>query len=139
MRMLFDTSAIVKRYKAESGHDAVAQLFSTADGIVMAAHCKVEIASGLSREVHDKSIDMSQYGLAMAEVAEDFVDFDVRAVTPEIEVIAIGAMERHRLRAMDALHIGTAQVAQVDLFVTADRKQAQAARALGLKTELIEV
>jgi predicted nucleic acid-binding protein len=39
---------------------------------------------------------------------------------------------------MDALHIGTAQAARVDLFVTADKRQAAAAQAVGLKTELIE-
>ena len=48
-------------------------------------------------------------------------------------------MEVSRLRAMDALHIGTAKAAYVDLFVTADKRQAAAAQAVGLKTELIEV
>lgn len=138
MRLLMDTSAIAKRYKNESGSDAVQRLLLDADAVVLAAHCKVEIASSLNREMHDQSIDLLQYGRIMGEVAQDFADFDVRPITPEIEALAIGAMERHRLRAMDALHISTAQVARVDLFVTADRKQAQAAQALGLKTELIE-
>ena len=40
---------------------------------------------------------------------------------------------------MDALHIGIAQAARVDLFVTADKRQAIAAQAMGLKTELIEI
>ena len=48
-------------------------------------------------------------------------------------------MQGKRLRAVDALHIGTAQVAGVDLFVTADRKQAAAAQASGLKTQLIDI
>jgi predicted nucleic acid-binding protein len=48
-------------------------------------------------------------------------------------------MEGTLLGAADALHIGAARVARVDLFVTADLRQAQAAKALGLKTELIEV
>ncbi len=47
-------------------------------------------------------------------------------------------MERTRLRAMDALHIATAQLAGVDLFVTADRRQAAAAQTAGLKTQLVE-
>jgi uncharacterized protein len=138
MKLLLDSSAIAKRYKRESGHDAVERLLMGADTVVLAAHCKIEIASSLSREVHDSSIDMAQYAHAMSEVAQDFVDFDVRPISPEIEVLAIAAMAHTRLRAMDALHIGTAQVARVDLFVTADRKQALAAQAVGLKTELIE-
>lgn len=35
------------------------------------------------------------------------------------------------LRGMDALHVGTAQAARVDLFVTVGRRQ-------GLKPELLE-
>lgn len=138
MRLLFDSSAIAKRYRRESGHDTVERLLMGADTVVLAAHCKMEIASSLSREVHDQSIDTDQYAHAMSEVARDFVDFDVRPINPEIEALAVAVMAHHRLRATDALHIGTAQTARVDLFVTADRKQALAAQAAGLKTELIE-
>ena len=138
MKLLLDSSAIAKRYKRETGHDTVARLLMGADAVVLAAHCKVEIASSLSREVRDRSIDLDQYAHAMREVARDFVDFDVWPISREIEALAIAAMAHNRLRAMDALHIGTAQVARVDVFVTADRKQALAAQAAGLKTELIE-
>ena len=61
----------------------------------------------------------------------------VKAFGPTVEMLAIAAMESARLHAMDALHIATAQHAQVDLFVTADRRQASVARAVGLTTELI--
>ena len=138
MKLLFDSSAIAKRYKRENGHDTIQHLLMGADTVVLAAHCKVEIASSLGREVHDQSIDMNQYAHVMSEVAQDFVDFDVWPIDPEIEALSIAAMARHRLRAMDALHIGTAQMARVDLFVTADRRQALAAQAAGLKTKLIE-
>ena len=138
MKLLFDSSAIAKRYKRESGRDLVERLLKSADAVVLAAHCKIEIASSLSREVHDKSIDSGQYGYAMGEVARDFVDFEVWPVSPEIEGLALAAMSHSRLRALDALHIGTAQAARVDLFVTADRKQALAAQAAGLNTELVE-
>ena len=138
MKLLLDSSAIAKRYKRENGHDTIQHLLMGADTVVLAAHCKVEIASSLSREVHDQSIDMNQYAHVMSEVARDFVDFNVWPIDPEIEALAIAAMACHRLRVMDALHIGTAQMARVDLFVTADRKQALAAQAVGLKIELIE-
>lgn len=138
MKLLFDSSAIAKRYKRENGRNVVERLLKSADAVVLAAHCKIEIASSLSREIHDKSIDGGQYSYAMGELAQDFVDFDVWPISPEIEVLAIAAMSHSRLRAMEALHIGTAQAARVDLFVTADRKQAMAAQAAGLKTELIE-
>ena len=138
MRVLFDSSAIAKRYKKEAGHSQVQQLLMTAETVVLAAHCKVEIASSLCRELHDSVITQAQYGQALEEIAQDFVDFDVRAISPQIEALALTAMERNRLRAMDALHIASAQAARIDLFVTADRKQASAAQAAGLKTQLIE-
>lgn len=139
MRLLLDASAIVKRYKAEPGHEAVARLLDQAAAVVAAAHCKTELACGLNRELHEGVIDLAQYGATMAEIAEDFGDFELVAITPEVEALALAAMSGHRLRAMDALHIGAAVVAQVDLFVSADRQQTLAAQAMGLKTELIEV
>lgn len=138
MRLLFDSSAIAKRYKNEAGRDQVQQLLMAAEAVVLAAHCKVEIASSLCRDLHDSAISQAQYNQALGEIAQDFVDFDVRPISPEIEALALTAMERNRLRAMDALHIASAQAARIDLFVTADRKQAAAAQAAGLKTELIE-
>ncbi len=138
MKLLLDSSALAKRYKRESGHDAVEGLLMEADAVVLAAHCKAELASSLCREVRDCAIDMAQYAHAMSEVAQDFVDFDIHPIGVEVEAFAVAAMERSRLRAMDALHIGTAQAARVDVFVTADRKQAAAAQAVGLRTQLVE-
>lgn len=137
MKILFDTSAMAKRYKREAGHEAVSALLMDADAVVLAAHCKVEIASSFSREMHDAQIDLGQYDHAMDEVAQDFVDFQVLAINAQIEGLSMAAMRHTRLRAMDALHIATAQVAGVDLFVTADRRQAAAAQATGLKTQLV--
>ena len=52
-------------------------------------------------------------------------------VLAPIERHAIAAMRVATLRGMDALHVGTAQAARVDLFVTVGRRQ-------GLKPELLE-
>ncbi len=138
MKMLLDTSAMAKRYKREVGHDTVSALLMKADMIVVAAHCKVEIASSFSREVHDAQIDLGQYDHAMGAVAQDFADFQVMPINGQIEGLSMAAMRYNRLRAMDALHIGTAQFSGVDLFVTADRRQAAAAQACGLKTQLVD-
>jgi len=40
MRVLFDTSALYKRYDAEPGHDRVMAISDDADDIVVAPHCK---------------------------------------------------------------------------------------------------
>jgi predicted nucleic acid-binding protein len=137
-RLLMDSSALFKRYNVELGSDRVAALVDGARELVVAAHCKAELASAFCRQRHDGHVSGDDYLRIMAVVQQHFGAFSRVELDRRVESLAIAAMERSRLRAMDALHIGTAQAAGVDLFVTADRRQAQAAQAAGLKTELIE-
>ena len=138
MRILMDTSALYKRYNAEAGRAQVMAAGERASELVVAAHCKTEIASALNRQRHDGLVSAQEYARIWTVVQGDFADFTVVALDGRVEAHALQAMEGARLRAMDALHIGAARAARVDLFVTADRRQAQAAQALGLATELIE-
>lgn len=137
MRILFDTSALYKRYNIEPGRDQVLAAGERASEVMVAAHCKAEIASALNRNRHDGLLNADDYVRIMRVVQCDFADFTLVALDTQVEAHSISAMEKSRLRAMDALHIGTAQAARVDLFVTADQRQAFAAEAVGLKTELI--
>ncbi len=138
MRVLVDTSALYKRYNREAGRDQLMAVSVRADELVIAGHCKAEIASALNRQRHDGLLNAEDYARIMAVVKADFDDFTLFALDGRVEAYAMAAMEVSRLRAMDALHIGTAKAAYVDLFVTADKRQALAARAVGLTTELIE-
>ena len=137
MRVLFDTSALYKRYNVEAGRDQVMAAGHRASEVMVASHCKAEIASALNRNRHDGLLNADDYVQIMRAVHGDFADFTLVALDAQVEAHSISAMEKSRLRAMDALHIGTAQAARVDLFVTADRRQALAAEAVGLRTELI--
>ena len=137
MRILFDTSALYKRYNIEEGRDQVIAAGDRASEVMVAAHCKAEIASALNRNRHDGFLNAEDYMQIMRDVQGDFADFTLVVLDAQVEAHSISAMEKSRLRAMDALHIGAAQAARVDLFVTADRRQALAAEAVGLKTELI--
>ncbi len=138
MRMLIDSSALYKRYNREVGRDQLLAVSERATEWVIAGHCKAEIASALNRQRHDGLATEADYARIMAVVQMDFDGFTLFAMDARVEAYAIAAMEVSRLRAMDALHIGTAKAAYVDLFVTADKRQAAAAQAVGLKTELIE-
>lgn len=137
MRILYDTSALYKRYSDEPGRAQVLALGEGASDVVVAAHCKSEIASAINRQRHDGLVSATDYTRIMVLVHQDFAEFSRMDLDDRVEALAISAMERMRLRAMDALHIGTALAARVDLFVTADRRQALAAQGAGLKTELI--
>ncbi len=138
MRILLDTSALYKRYALEGGSAQVQQVCEQADGIVLAAHCMTEIASVFARHLHDGAITAAQCDEALAMVTEDFAEFNVLPLNPTAERHTIAAMQGSRLQATDALHIGTAQAAGVDLFVTADQGQARAARQAGLTVELVK-
>ena len=138
MRVLVDTSALYKRYNREAGRDQLMAVSERADELVIAGHCKAEIASALNRQRHDGLLNARDYARIMAVVKADFDDFTLFALNGRVEAYAVAAMEVSRLRAMDALHIGTAKAAYVDLFVTADKRQALAAQAVGLTTDLIE-
>lgn len=137
-RMLMDASALFKRYNQELGRARVMQLSAQAQVLVVAAHCRTEIASALNRQRHDGVLNDTDYAHILDVVQRDFGAFDVVPIDRRVEGFAISAMQRARLRGMDALHIGSAQAAAVELFVTADRRQADAARNAGLLTELIE-
>jgi predicted nucleic acid-binding protein len=138
MRVLMDSSALYKRYNVESGRDQLVAISERASELVIASHCKAEIASALNRQRQDGFASAEDYARIMAVVKLDFESFTLFALDSRIEAYAIAAMEASRIRAMDALHIGTAKAAYVDLFVTADKRQAAAAQAVGLNTELIE-
>lgn len=138
MNVLFDTSAFYKRYSGEQGADRVLQLQMEARQVTMAAHCKMEIASALTRQWREGLFTDAECSRMLTEIDRDFAELTVMPLTTQVEQRAIAAFRQATLRAVDALHIGTAQAARVDLFVTADKRQALAAQAVGLKTELIE-
>ena len=139
MNVLFDASALFKRYSGEAGVSRVLQLQALASAVTAAVHCKTEVASALTRQWREGAFSDQEYDRVLANIHADFEELEVSALSGQAERYAIAAMRLASLRGMDALHIGTAQAAQVDLFVTADKRQAAAAHAVGLKTELIEI
>jgi uncharacterized protein len=138
MNILFDASALFKRYSGEAGVEQVLNLQMHAQQITAAAHCKTEVASALTRQWREGLFTDAEYERVLEEIGKDFAELDVLPLSSLVERHAISAMKLAPLRGTDALHVGSAQAARVDLFVTADRRQAMAAQAIGLKTELVE-
>jgi predicted nucleic acid-binding protein len=137
-RLMFDASALTKRYASEAGRDRVLMLFDAASELLVAAHCKTEVASALLRRRRDGSLPAPEFDRAWAAAQRDVADMTLVPLDAHVERFAFAAMEQGPLRGMDALHVGSALASRVDLFVTADRRQAQVARGMGLATELIE-
>ena len=138
MRLMFDASALTKRYASEVGRSRVLMLIETASELLIAAHCKTELASALLRRRREGSLPAAEFDRAWEVAQNDVADMTLVPLDARVERFAFSAMAQGPLRGMDALHIGSALVGRVDLFVTADKRQAQVARSMGLPTELIE-
>ena len=137
LRVMFDASALTKRYASEPGRERVMGLFALAGELVVAAHCQTEVASALLRRRREGSLPVPEFDRAWAQARSDVADMTRVPIDAHVERFAFAAMEHGPLRAMDALHVGSALAAGVDLFVTADRRQAHAAQGMGLHTELV--
>ncbi len=137
MRIAFDSSAVFKRYSSEAGRDQVQAAFARAKLVSVAPHLRLEILTSASRLLRDQLIDAAAYQWMQQRLAADMSGWDVQPFSRAVEDASLRAANAARVRAMDALHVGAALVARVDLFVTADRRQAEAAQALNLPTELV--
>ena len=137
-RLMFDASALTKRYASEAGRNRVLALFASASELLVAAHCKTEVASALLRRRREGSLPVAEFDRAWDAAQSDVADMTLVPLDARVERFAFAAMEQGPLRGMDALHVGSAMAARVDLFVTADKRQAQVARAMGVATELID-
>lgn len=138
MRIAFDSSAIFKRYSAEGGRDRVQGAFAKAAAVSVAPHLRLEIMASASRLLRDGLVDEAGFQWLAQQFHADLASWEVLPYSRAIEDASLRAVDAARVRAMDALHVGAALVARADLFVTADHRQAEAARALLLPTELIE-
>ncbi len=138
MKMLVDTSALFKRFVNETGQAQVEAAITQADSLLVAPHCKLEMLSAAMRLRREGRLDAARWQSVCDEIEGSFAEVEVLPLTPSMERLAIRALEAAPLRAMDALHVASAAMARVDLFVTADRRQAIAAKAFGLPTQLIE-
>ena len=137
MKIAFDSSAIFKRYSPEDGREQVAAAFEKATSICVAPHLRLEVLTSASRLLRDKLIDTAGYQWLVDQLASDLDGWEVTPFSRAVEDASLRAVDAVRVRAMDALHVGAAVMARADLFVTADRRQAEAARALNLPTQLV--
>jgi predicted nucleic acid-binding protein len=137
MRTFLDASALAKRYVEEPGSDRVDELLGEATSLGVAVLCLPEIVSALCRRRRERALTRRQYLAAKKALLRDLADAEVVQLTPEVVGRAVELLEAHRLRAMDALHLGCAIAWRTERFVSADRTQAEAAGAVGLAAERV--
>ncbi|HYG65249.1 MAG TPA: type II toxin-antitoxin system VapC family toxin [Thermoanaerobaculia bacterium] len=132
MRVFLDTSALTKRYVEEDRSEQVRSLCAQADALGVSVLVVPELISTLCRLVREGRLSPGDYRSLKTAVEVDLTDADLCDLSQEAFDQTLRCLERHPLRALDALHVGSALVYQPDLFVTADRRQAEAADGEGL-------
>jgi predicted nucleic acid-binding protein len=135
----FDTSAVLKRYVAEVGSDAVEPLLRR-HPLVSSALLVVEITSALHRR-------RGEFAAAVLEAtwkrfSDDRGHWRLAAVSGAVLDRAEEVVRSSGVRTLDAIHVATAVLVAWELgsplaFVTADGVQAAAAREAGMSVVVV--
>jgi len=122
----------VKNYVNEPGSGRLQELFISSDAVGTCVLGLVEVVSAFCRHEREGRITRKDYRTTKAHLAMDMADMDVVQFTGAVVERAIRLLEGSDLKASDALHIAAAVEWQADRFVSADKKQLEAARGVGL-------
>ena len=139
----FDTSALIKRYVTEPGRRDVLQLLRKNECVVSAV-LPVEVRSALRRRVTEGTLDATGVARILKRFSADRAFWTFVEVSREVLAAAETLCAAHPLRALDAIHVASAQLftdrigSPVFTFVSADTRQTTAAAALGMTTRHIE-
>jgi uncharacterized protein len=142
-----DSSALTKRYVAETGTAWVDDLTDPSSGniIVVAEITLVEVAAALASRHRAGDISREERDRAVNLLNEHFdAEYRISPITREILDRAVSLTQNHRLRGYDATQLATALAADAALtsanlpgltFVAADGDLVSAARAEGVSAE----
>jgi len=137
VKVSFDTSAFAKRYINENGSDQIDELCQQASRIGLSIITPIELLSALNRLMREKSITSDEYMQIKRVFAQEIEGIDICNISNEVVQESITLLEFNSLRSLDAMHIAAAKIWGADKFVTADKRQWQAAKDSGLSTILI--
>ena len=135
MRVFLDSSALLKHYIDEPGSRRVRTRLRKAQELLLSVLAWPESISALNRLRREGALDDAQYAVIKKRFAEDLASATIVALADDVLDTAVRCLEEAALRASDAIHVASAAVAGVDCFVSADRRQCEAARAMGLAVE----
>ena len=137
MRVFLDSSALAKKYIAEKGSERILALWQEAEDVSLSILCVPEVLSACNRLRREKKLDQRGYQAIKDGFFRDLEDTNLVNVVPTIIEGAVNCLEGGTIRTLDAIHVASAMSIGSELFVTSDPRQAQGARAMKLKTELV--
>lgn len=132
----FDASALVKRYVRERGSVKVRRLVLS-DVPATSRLSEVEVASALGRRAREGAFSVAERDRALAALQTDLPAIFVVELTPEITAQARTLLQRHPLRAGDAIQLASClylreQLGEAIPLVAFDKRLTDAARGEGL-------
>ena len=133
MRYFFDSSAFAKRYILEKESPLVVSKCKEATEVVISAVCVIEVVSALSRLLRENLIDRVSHAEIKRSLMDEVSKVTVVAVNEDVVNGAARVVETHAVRSLDAIHLSSALLTRPDLFISADRRQCEAGRKLGVK------
>ena len=138
----FDTSALIKRYVDELGRGDVVRLLRK-NRCVVSAVLPAEVRSALRRRVTERTLDTARVPGIVRRLAADRAYWTIVEVSREVLAAAESLSGAQPLRALDAIHVASAKLfadrtsLPTFTFVSADRRQTDAAGALGLSARYV--
>lgn len=103
-----DTSALVMRFVSETGSSEVQSLLTKGEPVASATIAYAELYSGLTRRHQEGGLSPLQYRRACRHFERDWMAFIKVELGDEILSSARALIQRHTLRAFDAIHLASA-------------------------------
>jgi predicted nucleic acid-binding protein len=135
MRLFLDSSALIKRYVAERGTEQVVRFCREAEEIVLSVVCAPELISAFQRLLRERKLSTRQYRALKKDLAADLVQATIVRLNEAVLSRTVETLEKTTARTLDAIHVASAFEASCDLLLSADHRQCEAARKMGLKVE----
>jgi hypothetical protein len=136
MNLFCDTSALIKKYIAETGSDTFEKILRKAETVLVSAITEIETISTFKRLLMEKAIDEHEYNIVCNDFEIDYQYFTVISFDGEIAKNAIRAIDTYQLKTLDSIQLGTAMYLKddIDYFVVCDEKLIKAATKENIKT-----
>ena len=137
MKLFVDTSAFLKRYVDEAGSQRIDALCAEAEALGLSVLVYPESIAAFCRLRREGRLSAPAYRRLRRDLEADLAPPALLPLEADALEHAVAALEAAPLRAADAIHIGAALGWGAERFVSADRRQLDAAESVGLSVEII--
>ncbi|VAX35144.1 hypothetical protein MNBD_UNCLBAC01-1804 [hydrothermal vent metagenome] len=123
MKIFIDTSSLIKKYNLEKGTKKVLKIFYEATEVYVSHITYMEARNTLIRRYRQKEIISDDLTAAIKLLNNDFSYFSIVPWDESIKNSCIKLIDKHQLKTLDIIQLGSAIEASTQLFVTSDKQQ----------------